>query len=262
MASDSIKKTIGVALGVCLVCSVLVSTAAVYLKPRQDDNQRIEKIKNILQAGDLLEEGKGVEEIYHERIKPVIVELESGRLLKESEYTPILNPESFDIKTVVKYTDLRRNIPSDKDIGKIKIQPKYIVVYNIVENDSVTGYILPVYGQGLWSTMYGFIALTKDLKEARGFTFYEHGETPGLGGEVDNPNWKKQWVGKKIFGDNWDIKIQVLKGLVDPSKPEAVHQIDGLSGSTLTTRGIDNLIKFWLGDEGYGPYFKKLREDI
>ena len=109
--------------------------------------------------------------------------------------------------------------------------------------------------------MFGFVALGSDLRTIEGFTFYEHGETPGLGGEVDNPNWKKTWQGKKAFGEDWEVKIEVIKGRVDPSSDKAKYQVDGLSGSTLTTRGVDYLVKFWLGDNGYGPFLKRLREE-
>jgi len=121
--------------------------------------------------------------------------------------------------------------------------------------------ILPVYGKGVWSTMYGFIALNNDLTTVEGFSFYEHGETPGLGGEVDNPAWRRSWVGKKAFDDRGKVAIEVLKGAVDPLSPEAVHQIDGLSGASLTTRGVDKLVRYWLGEHGYGPYLGKLRRE-
>ena len=131
----------------------------------------------------------------------------------------------------------------------------------VKEEGEIQKIILPLYGKGLWSTMYGFMAIDKDLKTIKGFTYYEHGETPGLGGEVDNPNWKNIWKGKKAFDDDWNIKIEVIKGRVDPSSENAIYQVDGLSGSTLTTRGIDQSIKFWLGEGGYGPFFERLREE-
>ncbi len=133
-----------------------------------------------------------------------------------------------------------------------------MVVYIVVEEGKTSKFILPIYGRGLWSTMYGFMALDRDLKTIRGFTFYEHGETPGLGGEVDNPRWKATWEGKRAFDDEWNLKIQVIKGRVDSSSSEAIYQVDGLSGSTITTRGVNNLVRFWLGEDGYGPFLKKL----
>jgi Na+-transporting NADH:ubiquinone oxidoreductase subunit C len=108
---------------------------------------------------------------------------------------------------------------------------------------------------------YG-LALADDLKTVKGFTFYEHAETPGLGGEVDNERWKKSWNGKQAFDTEGNLKLRVIKGIVDISRPEAQHQIDGLSGATLTSRGVDNLVSFWLGENGYGPLLKRLKEDL
>ncbi|MBI9070166.1 MAG: Na(+)-translocating NADH-quinone reductase subunit C [Melioribacteraceae bacterium] len=256
MQADSIKKTLGVSIGVCLICSILVCSAVVSLKAIQNDNKKIDKLKNILLAGDLLEENTNIEETFKSKIKSAVVDLGSG---KEVDETDVLNAESFDIKTMARDPEFGMDIPSEKDLASIKRMPKNMVVYKVSGKDGVEKIILPLYGKGLWSTMYGFMALDKDLKTIKGFTFYEHGETPGLGGEVDNPKWKSQWNGKKAFDDNGEILITVIKGLVDPTNAKAGHQIDGLSGSTLTTRGIDNLIKFWLGKDGYGPYLKQLK---
>jgi Na+-transporting NADH:ubiquinone oxidoreductase subunit C len=110
--------------------------------------------------------------------------------------------------------------------------------------------------------MYGFISLEKDLQTVGGITFYEHGETPGLGGEVDNPRWKASWQGKRAMDATGDVILQVIKGAVNPESDSAKHQIDGLSGATLTTRGLDNLIQYWLGDNGYGPFLAQQREAL
>ncbi len=134
-----------------------------------------------------------------------------------------------------------------------------MIVYKVIQNSIIEQYIFPIYGKGLWSTMWGFISLEKDLHTIRGLTFYEQGETPGLGGEVDNPDWKKIWVGKKAFDTRGKLRIKVIKGEVDPSSPEAKYQVDGLSGSTLTTRGVNNLVRFWLGKHGYGPFLERLK---
>ena len=107
--------------------------------------------------------------------------------------------------------------------------------------------------------MYGFLALDADLRTIRGFGFYEHGETPGLGGEVDNPLWKSQWQGKLAFDEAWETRITVLKGKVNPNNPNAQFQVDGLSGATITARGVRDLLKFWLGEDGFGPFLAKMR---
>jgi Na+-transporting NADH:ubiquinone oxidoreductase subunit C len=137
-----------------------------------------------------------------------------------------------------------------------------MVVYLVKEDNKVDKIVLPVYGKGLWSTMYGFMALDKDLKTVKGFTFYDHAETPGLGGEIDNPRWKNSWKEKQAFDEEGNVKIEVIKGQVDTSRPDAKYQIDGISGATLTARGVDHLVQFWLGDNGYGLLIKSLREDI
>ncbi len=262
MSSDSAKKTIGVALGVCLVCSVFVSSATVALSEKQEENKKLDKIENILEAADLKPEGNSeeIKEVYHEKIKTELINLETGEVVPEDQYTKELMPENFDLKKIISNPDLVTPIPPEKDIARIKKKPKYMLVYKVMDKDgNVSKYILPIYGKGLWSTLYGFIALDKDLKTISGITFYEHGETPGLGGEVDNPRWKQLWKGKQAFNDNWQPIIKVIKGKVDPSSPEANHTIDGLSGATLTTRGVNNLVRFWLSEEGYGHFLRTLR---
>ncbi len=259
MSADSTKKTILVALGVCLVCSVLVSSAAVALSDVQEENKKIDKIKNILAAGDLLDESTDVRKVYQERIEAKLIELSSGKIIDEQNYTKELNPETFEIKKIALEPDLSETIQQGDDIAGIKRKPKNMVIYEVMKDKAVDKYILPIYGKGLWSTLYGFIALDTDLTTIKGFTFYEHGETPGLGGEVDNPKWKAIWKGKKAFDDNGNVAITVIKSTVDNSNPEAQYQVDGLSGSTLTTRGIDNLVKFWLSEKGYGPFLANLK---
>ena len=258
--SDSLKNIIGVALAVCVVCSILVSTAAVALKPRQEANQRLEKIKNILIAGDLLE-GKGkrkeIEAIFSEKIHPVLIELKTGDQLPKEKMTGKLSPENFDVTQLSKDSKFGRIIPSADDRANIKRMPLNMMVYYVKEGtDRYSKIIFPVYGSGLWSVMYGFLALDWDLKAIRGITFYEHGETPGLGGEIDNARWKASWKGKIAFDEAGNLKLKVLKGLAAPG---AASEIDGLSGATLTTRGVDNMIAFWFGSQGYGPFLEKLR---
>jgi Na+-transporting NADH:ubiquinone oxidoreductase subunit C len=258
MSSDRTSKTIMVALGVCLVCSVLVSSAAVALNSIQEENKELDKITNILAAGDLLEEGKNVKEIYEESIKSIMIDLSTGKAVSEDNFTEELNIENFNIRDIAANKDLSTQIDPEDDIADIKRKPNYMVIYEVLQGDKIDKYILPIYGKGLWSTLYGFIALDSDLKTIKGLTFYEHGETPGLGGEVDNPKWKNSWNGKQAFDENGKVIIEVIKGIVDRSSPAAEHQIDGLSGSTITTRGVDNLVKFWLGAKGYGPFFAQL----
>jgi len=274
MATDSIKKTIGVAIGVCLVCSILVSLAFVQLKPIQDKNKELDKLKNILQAGGIKADGNAdIKAVYEKNIEPVIIDLKSGDVVTDPAEK--IKPENFDIEALAKDPEYSSTIPSDIDIADIKRHPDKMIVYNVKDPDGsgeIVKRIFPLYGRGLWSTMYGLLALDKDMSTIKGFTFYKHEETPGLGGEVDNPKWKALWKDKKAFdisGDKIDLKIKVIKGQVVKGRPESGSQIDGLSGSTLTTRGVNNLVRFWLGyngkewgSTGYGPYIKKLVDNL
>ena len=257
-SNDSLKNIVGVALGVCLVCAILVSTTAVVLKPRIADNQRFELLRNVLIAGDLMEEKADVEKIFSEKIEPALIDLKTGDRLPKEEMTGNLAPEKFNVQRAAKDSDIGMVIPGDKDRANIKRMPTRMMLYFVKENEGYSKIIFPVYGSGLWSVMYGFLALDKDLKTIEGFTVYEHGETPGLGGEVDNPRWKAFWTGKLIFDETGQYIFKVLKG---QAAPGAASEIDGLSGATLTTRGVDDMIAFWFGPDGYGPFLEKMKKD-
>jgi Na+-transporting NADH:ubiquinone oxidoreductase subunit C len=260
-SNDSLKNIIGIALGVCLVCSLLVAAATVLLQPRQEANQRLEKLKNILIAGDLMKEkdkGVNVEGVFAEKIQPALIDLKTGERLPKEKMTGDLAPEKFDIKKIAKTPATSRLIPGDKDEARIKRMPTEVLVYFVKDNDSYSKIIFPVYGSGLWSVLYGFMALDRDLLTVRGFTIYEHGETPGLGGEVDNPRWKDSWKGKIAFNQAGQFELRVIKGTASPGSNS---EIDGLSGATLTTRGVDHMIAFWFGPDGYGPFLENLRKE-
>jgi Na+-transporting NADH:ubiquinone oxidoreductase subunit C len=144
-------------------------------------------------------------------------------------------------------------------MAKISRRENYAVIYLVEgEGGELDKIILPVHGYGLWSTLYGFVALEADANTVAGLGFYEHAETPGLGGEVDNPRWKALWPGKQVYKDG-TVKIGLVKGSVDPAGANADWEIDGLSGATLTARGVTNLVQFWLGEDGFEPFLENLR---
>jgi Na+-transporting NADH:ubiquinone oxidoreductase subunit C len=260
MQRDSIQRTVIVALGVCLVCSVLVSGAAVALSSIQKENKRLDKVKNILIAGGLYDPDGDIQKTYKNKVVPLLVELDSGRIVGEDAYPEGIDADTYDIKKVAKDPILGQAVESGEDIAKIRNRPKYIFVYQVIENDNLQKVILPIYGYGLWSTLYGFISLGSDLKTIQGLTYYEHGETPGLGGEVDNVRWKGLWKGKQAYDVSGNVAISVIKGTVDPSNPQAQFQVDGLSGATITTRGVDDMLHYWLGDNGYGRLIETLKQ--
>lgn len=251
--NDSIKKTIIVTVLLCIVCSVIVSAAAVLLRPAQVANKSLDFKRNILSAAGLFEPGQDVEAVFNDRVVTRVVDLKTGK------FTDAVDPVSYDQRRASKDPSLSTNLSSEEDIAKISRREDYSVVYLIQDdNQQLQKIILPVKGYGLWSTLYGFLALEADANTVVGLVFYEHAETPGLGGEVDNPVWKAKWVGKEVY-DEGDVAITVVKGSVDPSSSNAIHQVDGLSGATLTARGVHNMLHFWLGDNGYKSFLTNLK---
>ena len=260
MQNDSIQKTIMVALGVCLVCSVLVSSAAVALSSIQKENKRLDKVKNILIAGGLYDPAQDIQSVYDNKIVPLLVELDSGKIMGKDQYPEGMQAGTYEIKKVASDPMLGRSVDPGEDVANIRYRPKHVFVYQVIENNKLQKIILPIYGYGLWSTLYGFISLGSDFQTIQGLTFYEHAETPGLGGEVDNARWKGLWPGKKAFNASGDVAISVIKGAVDPNHPQAKHQVDGLAGATITTRGVHNMLQYWLSDKGYGQLIETLKQ--
>lgn len=250
--NDRISKVLLVAFTMCLVCSVVVSSAAVLLRDAQEVNKALDKKTNILSAAGLLEPGVSVATQF-EKIETRVVDLDTGK------FTDAVSPESYDQRKAAKDPALSERLSSEEDIASISRREKYAVVYLLRDGNGIDKVVLPVKGYGLWSTLYGFLALESDFNTVVGLGFYEHAETPGLGGEVDNPLWKAHWPGKQVYGDDGDVKLSVIKGSVDQSRPEAVYQVDGLSGATLTARGVDNLIQYWMGENGFAKFLSNLK---
>ncbi|MCL7461652.1 Na(+)-translocating NADH-quinone reductase subunit C [Pseudomonas sp. NW5] len=254
---ESTARTLMVALLVCLVCSVFVAGAAIALKPTQVENRVLDKQRSILAIAGLSQPGMSanqIKQLYAERIVARVVDLETGR------FTDAHDPRSFDPLKAAKDPALSRALPGSDDIAGIKRLERFSTVYMVERDGQLDTLILPVRGYGLWSTLYGFMALKGDLNTVVGFGFYQHGETPGLGGEVDNPKWTGQWPGKTLFDEQGELAVAVVKGGVDPQSPQATHQVDGLAGATLTSNGVDNLLKFWLGQRGFGAFIAHLRD--
>ena len=251
MANESVTKTFVVALTLCIVCSIVVSSASVVLRPSQEANKLLDLKTNILASAGLLKEGIDVETQF-EQISVKVVDMETGR------YSSAVDPATYDQRKASSDPALSVALESSEDLAKIKRRVNYATVYILEGAEGLEKVILPIKGYGLWSTMYGFIALEKDLQTVAGIGFYEHGETPGLGGEIDNPNWKSSWIGKQAFAED-ELVLTVIKGKVDMNRAGSNYQIDGLAGATLTTKGVDNLVQYWLGDQGFKPFIENLK---
>ena len=255
MPNDSPRKIIGVAVVVCLACSIVVSATAIGLRPLQEANKRAEIRRNILQVSGLMTPGADIEELF-KQIEPRVVDLRSGK------FTDAVDPSSYDQRAALRDPSLSDALPIEQDIASIRRRAHYATVY-LVKDDAggIKSVILPVRGYGLWSTLYGYLAVKPDGREVVGLQFYEHAETPGLGGEVDNPNWRAQWPGKFLLDTDGVLRIEVVKGAA-ATGPDGDYQVDGLAGATLTSRGVNNLVRFWAGEDGFGPFLKNLQQGL
>ena len=243
------------AVSVCLVCALFVSSAAVLLKPRQEANVILDRQKKVLTVAGLIQEGQDpdasqIAAIFEKSIRQKVVDLETGAV------DPTIAARDFDQQKAMK--DEETSKPAPPNGAQIQRVPDHGLVFEVVENGKLEAMIFPIQGKGLWSTLYGYIAIAPDARTIVGITFYDHGETPGLGGEVDNPSWKAKWPGRKAFNERWQPVIAVKKGSAGPPGTDP-YQVDGLSGATITSRGVTELVRFWLGDNGFGPYLESYR---
>lgn len=264
LSRDSTAGTLLTASILCVVCSLVVSVSAVLLKDKQEENKMLDRQKNILDAAGLSigEFGKPAGDLSREQIDELytwiseeLVDLETGKIVTAEQ------PADYDPREAARKDASSDPVDASQFDPGFSRREKIAKVY-FVKKPGTDGYqqvVLPVYGKGLWSTLYGYLALRSDFETIQGLTFYEHAETPGLGGEVDNPAWKAQWKGQKLFDESGKPKAYVFKGTAPNSDPYAV---DGLSGATITSRGVTNLIRYWASEDGYGPFLTELKNSV
>lgn len=225
---SSNAKTFVFAAVLCVVCSYLLTFAATFLKPFQQANALADKQKNVMKVLDLLEEGRKysnseIQGLFKENVKSAFVTAD-GNLVFENEEGA--SP-----------------------------------VYLRVQGTELVSYAIPISGYGLWSTLYGFFSLESDGNTVAGITFYEHGETPGLGAECEKPWFQNNFVGKQISNKDGDfVSIGIAKSAVpaDTAAEEKRRMVDGISGATITSKGIESFLKKDL--ERYEPFSKRLRD--
>ncbi|MCB1647416.1 MAG: NADH:ubiquinone reductase (Na(+)-transporting) subunit C, partial [Pseudomonadales bacterium] len=186
-SKDSMKNILVVALGVCFVCAVIVSGAAVSMKPQRLENKALDRSKNILIAAGLFEKGvtpdSQIDKLF-EKFTLRVADLEEGRFLTDAEVSELgIDPVKYDQRKASKDPSLSKALSDAEDTASITRRARYSVVYLLKgEQGEVDRIVLPIHGYGLWSTLYGFIALEGDGNTVAGITFYEHAETAGLGG--------------------------------------------------------------------------------
>ena len=255
---DSTGYTVMFATGVSVACALLVASAAVGLRDRQEVNAQLYKQKNVLLAASLVKPGQAVssaevQAIFDRSIRVRAVDLKTGQLLPEDKF----DAKGYDQRKARNDPAQSRAAPAnDAQVARL---PNYGTVYQVQGADQrVEQLVLPIEGMGMWGTVYGFLSLDRDGNTVRGLTFYEQKETPGLGGEIANPKWQALWVGRKAYDASWAPQLAVIKGQAGPPQNDP-HHVDGLSGATITSNGITRVVRFWLSDQGYAPYLKTVR---
>ena len=252
--NESIVKTIGVAFVICLICSLVVSISAVSLRDLQKENKLNDKRIKILQVADIYNPNISIAEQFSE-LESKFIDFNTGLMMDEYNNFSI---DDYDQIVVTKDPNLSSKVPTSEDIAIIKNRENVGKIYILRDEvGTIDKLVLPIRGYGLWGTLYGYISIEEDFNTVSGIEFYDHKETPGLGAEVDNPKWKAQWKGKKIYKDN-KVNLAVIKGKVEAGDSESSYKIDGLSGATITSRGVTNMVAYWFGESGYSSLLREL----
>jgi len=248
---DSVANTLFVAISLSLVCSLLVASTAILLKPKQQKNREQYRQTIILDVAGLLEPGADIDASFA-AIESRVVDLANG------DFVDSIETRHFDARNAANDPLLGIVIPDALDLANIRRRAIYAPVYMIRKDGRIDQVILPVYGSGLWSTMHGYLAIAGDGSTIRALRFYEHAETPGLGDQIDDAEWRAGWSGKQLYGPDGLPQIEVVRGTVRAGDNES-GQIDGLSGATLTGRGVSNLVRYWTGPHGFGPFLGRIQ---
>ena len=252
MNKDSALNIAFVGIGLCLLCSAIISLIAIQLRSVQNENVVKDMQKKIVSSAGLELEYGSVENAMM-NIKTIIVDLDQGKIVD-------INPNSYELSKELREEGKYKFLSAENDIASIKKREKYSKVFIEYKDDKINTLILPVRGYGLWGILYGYLAIKSDFNTVAGLEFYEHKETPGLGAEIDNPKWKALWKGKKIYQENGEVSLKVIKGNVLASSDNINYEVDGLSGATLTCNGVTNLIAYWMGSDGFLNFINNLRE--
>lgn len=241
LPKDSTPKTLAFALAVALGAAIVVSIATVTLRPLQKVNLERERQARIVAMVSRAIGETGTLTAY-------MVDLETGRLARD------MDPVTFDAEAAAKNPETSIAIPQAADIAGLGRRAKHAAVFVRFEGEKPALLVLPVYGQGYQSTLWGYLALKGDGNTVAGLSFYKQGETPGLGARIMEPAWQALWPGKRLADETGTLRVQVTKG-----SAKGPHEVDGITGATRTNNGVTSLLRFWLGDFGFGPFLKRLK---
>ena len=257
MNKDSPSGAFLIVLVVALVCSALVSTAVVTLRPIQLNNALLNRSKNIMQLTGLLPEGgpPGDEEMLglFKSLDARVVEIDAAA------FTGEIDAATFDQRKAASSADLGVAVPVDQDLARLGNRSRFATVYLVWMDGQLDRIILPIRGAGMWSMLYGYVALEADLNTVAGVTFYEQAETPGIGDQIMRPDWQAQWQGRRVFDGQGEYAFGVGPGQINPGTAAAQFRVDVLTGATVTSIAVSALMDYWFGPHGYQPFLERLR---
>ena len=244
--------TFGFATAICVVCSLSLATVSMGLKERQEDNARRDKQGNILKALGLPEDGgeltpEAIDSLWVERVELRVVDA-SGAVVEAPK-----GDQDGDGDLDEEDVELALDAAGEGET------PEILGLYVRKDGAKDGAYGMPVYGAGLWGPISGYLALDPKATEVTGVTFFAPKETPGLGAEIMNAKFKGQWTGKRIVDAKGQATpVRVVKGEASTLCPDTVqHCVDGVSGATITSRGVDAMVAQSI--TWYDPYLNQLR---
>ncbi len=249
LPNDSLTKTLIFAFLVTLTASVVVSLTAVTLKPFHQanlDRERQSRMAEMIAALDGMSVTLNAVSI--DKLEVRIVDLASGT------FAVNIDPASYDQREAARDPSRSLTLPREADIAGIGQRANFAPVFVLRRDHKLELVIFPVRGVGYQSMLYAFLALRSDANTIAGLTFYEQGETPGLGARVTDADWQALWPGKTLADENGDIRISVVRG-----QSRSPLEVDGISGATRTGNGVSNMLHFWLGEYGFGPFLRRVQ---
>ena len=254
---ESTLRTLAVAGGVAVFCSLLVSSVVHWLRPIQIAYSSVTQHRAVLVAAGLIQPNDelGDREIGGRflALEPRLVDLATGRFINADASVV----GRYDYRLASQDPGQSEAIDAGADIASLSRRPKTMPVYLVQEGDEVQAVVLPVYGKGMWSTIHGYVTLEDDLRTIARVWFYEHGETPGIGDRIENADWLASWEGKQAYGADGSVTLRV-GGSGDV--PEA-SRVDAITGATVTVTALGRIVRYWLGADGYGPFVERLRSE-
>lgn len=252
LPNESIAKTLGVAVLVAIIAAAAVSVTAVSLRPLQEanaDRERQERLASVLAGVPGLT--RIVEDAGAAVLEARLVDLAAGT------YVDGVSAEDYDARSAAADPALSIALPPEADIAGLRRRANLAEVYVVMRDGDLALLILPIYGGGYQSTIYAYLALEPDLQTVAALSVYEQGETPGLGARIQEPAWQDLWPGTAIADETGAIRIAVVRG-----QGEGLFEVDGITGATRTSSAVSNIVRFWLGDWGYGPFLANLRSTM